>query len=386
MKQKSRFVTVFTDTGNIHLTKDVGQIPYFMYKTQGYDAVLVGYKNNEEYPFLNKEVKGLKLTFIPNKGRLLYFEIGILSYLWTFSKSIDVLNLFHFKKDHLLYLLLYKTLNPKGKTYVKLDMDILFFKNYNAFLYSKYSLKNYLLQGLTRWIFKLTNVFSVETEEARSYLLNVYPELAPKLIVVSNGVDNQFLDAEIKFRSWEEKENIIITAGRIGSFQKNTELFLEALLRVELNNWKVYILGPIEESFQTYIDTYFQHNPHLLDRIIFTGNITDRKELFEWYNRAKIFCLTSRFEGFPITFPEALYFGNYIISTAVSGSQQITNNGQFGKVVQAEISDLATAIQQCIANGFLTAGRFDDIRKFAKTNFTWPGIIEKLQDKLKGDA
>jgi hypothetical protein len=181
MKQKPTFVTIFTDTENFHLVKDVGQLPYFMHKTEGYDAVLISYKNNEEYPYLNKEVKGLKLTFIPDKGRLFYFELGILSYLWSFSKSINVLNLFHFKKDHLLYLLIYKTLNPKGKAYIKLDMDILFFKDYNAFLYSKYSLKNYLLKGITKWMFKLTDVFSVETEEARSYLDKSLPGIKAKI-------------------------------------------------------------------------------------------------------------------------------------------------------------------------------------------------------------
>lgn len=386
MKQKPTFVTLFTDTENFHLVKDVGQLPYFMYKTEGYDAELISYKNNEEYPYLNKEVKGLKLTFIPDKGRFLYFELGILSYLRSFSKSIDVLNLFHFKKDHLLYLLLYKTLNPKGKAYIKLDMDILFFKDYNAFLYSKYSLKNYLLKGLCKWIFKLTDVFSVETEEARSYLIKIYPGLEQKLICIPNGVDNLYLDEEIKLRSWEEKENIIITVGRIGTLQKNTELFLEALKEVELNSWKVYILGPVEESFQSYIDTYFKLNPHLTESIIFTGNITDRKELFEWYNRAKIFCFTSRWEGFPITFPEALYFGNFIISSPVSSAAHITNNSQFGKVVKAEAPDFAAAIKESMAEGFLTAKRFEDTLKFSRTNFTWPGIAKKLSDKLKEDA
>jgi glycosyltransferase involved in cell wall biosynthesis len=386
MKQKPTFVTIFTDTKNFHLVKDVGQLPYFMHKTEGYDAVLISYKNNEEYPYLNKEVKGLKLTFIPDKGRLFYFELGILSYLWSFSKSINVLNLFHFKKDHLLYLLIYKTLNPKGKAYIKLDMDILFFKDYNAFLYSKYSLKNYLLKGITKWMFKLTDVFSVETEEARSYLEKVYPELEQKLICIPNGVDNLYLKEEIQLRSWEEKEDIIITVGRIGTYQKNTELFLEALKEVELNNWKVYILGPFELPFQTYIDTYFKLNPQLRDKVIFTGNIIDRKELFEWYNRAKIFCLTSRFEGFPITFPEALYFGNHIISTPVSSALQITNYSQFGKVVKAETKDFAAAIQEGIEEGFLTSKRYESTLKFSIANFTWQGIIKKLSDKLKEDA
>ena len=386
MKQKPTFVTIFTDTENFHLVKDVGQLPYFMHKTEGYDAVLISYKNNEEYPYLNEEVKGLKLTFIPDKGRIFYFELGILSYLWSFSKSINILNLFHFKKDHLLYLLIYKTLNPKGKAYIKLDMDILFFKDYNAFLYSKYSLKNYLLKGITKWMFKLTDVFSVETEEGRSYLVKVYPELEQKLICIPNGVDNLYLKEEIQLRSWEEKEDIIITVGRIGTYQKNTELFLEALNRVELNNWKVYILGPFEMPFQTYIDNYFKLNPQLRDKVIFTGNIIDRKELFEWYNRAKIFCLTSRFEGFPITFPEALYFGNHIISTPVSSALQITNYSQFGKVVKAETKDFAAAIQEGIEEGFLTSKRYESTLKFSIANFTWQGIIKKLSDKLKEDA
>lgn len=386
MKQKPTFVTIFTDTENFHLVKDVGQLPYFMYKTEGYDAELISYKNNEDYPYLNNEVKGLKLSFIPEKGRLFYFELGIVSYLYSFSKSINVLNLFHFKKDHLLYLLLYKILNPKGKAYIKLDMDILFFKDYNAFLYSNYSLKNYLLKGITKWMFKLTDIFSVETEEARSYLIKVYPELEQKLICIPNGVDNLYLEEEIKLRSWEEKEDIIITVGRIGTHQKNTELFLEALKEVELNNWKVYILGPFELPFQTYIDTYFKLNPQLRDKIIFIGNIIDRKELFEWYNRAKIFCLTSRFEGFPITFPEALYFGNYIVSTPVSSALQITNNNLLGKVVKSEAPDFALAIQECMKEGFLTAKRYEDILQFSRTNFTWPGIVKKLSDKLKEDA
>jgi len=216
--------------------------------------------------------------------------------------------------------------------------------------------------------------------------LKIYPELTKKMVCIPNGVDNFYIDNEMNLKTWEEKENIIITVGRIGSHQKNTELLLESIKDIELNSWKVYILGPIEESFRTYIDTFFKHNPYLIDQIIFTGNISDRKELFEWYNRAKIFCLTSRSEGFPITFPEALYFGNYIISTPVSSATYITNNGQFGMIVKAESQDLATTIKECISDGFLTKKRFEDTLQFSRTNFTWLGIVKKLSDKLKEDA
>jgi len=293
-----------------------------------------------------------------------------------------VLNLFHFKRDHIIYLLIYKLLNPKGKSYVKLDMDILFFKNYNSFFFSNYQLKNQLLGILCKWIFRLTDLFSVETEDAKDYLLKVYPTLEEKLICTPNGVDGEFLERAISAKTFEEKENILITVGRIGTFQKNTELLLEALKLVDLNKWKVYIIGPIEEPFQADIKSFFNENPNLNDSIIFEGNITDRKTLFEWYNRAKICCLTSRFEGFPITFPEALYFGNYIITSPVSSANSITDNGKYGTIVNAERQAFSKAIQESLDPSFLTSQRDKEIRSFAKNNFTWAGIIKRLAARL----
>ena len=383
MKQKPTFVTVFTETENFHLVKDVGQLPYFMYKTEGYDATLISYQNNVEYPFIDQEVNGLKLNFIPNKGRFLYFELGVLYYLLNHSKSIAVLNLFHFKKDHILYLLIYKLVNPKGKAYIKLDMDILFFKNYNAFLFSNYRIKNLILKALTSWIFKLSDLFSVETDQAKDYLLNVYPELQNKLICIPNGVDNLYLDKEIPIKAFQEKENIILTVGRIGTEQKNTELLLDALKITDLKDWKVYILGPNEESFKKYIADFYKEYPQLENKVIFTGNITDRKELFDWYNRSKIFCLSSRYEGFPIAFPEALYFGNYLISSPVSSAEHITSKGKYGTVARADAHEFSKAIQNSIEPGFLSSQRYEEIRRFSKDNFTWPGIVKKLADQIK---
>ena len=383
MKQKPTFVTVFTETENFHLVKDVGQLPYFMYKTEGYDATLISYQNNVEYPFIDQEVNGLKLNYIPNKGRFLYFELGVLYYLLNKSKSIAVLNLFHFKKDNILYLLIYKLVNPQGKAYIKLDMDILFFKNYNAFLFSNYALKNFILKALTSWIFKLTDLFSVETDQAKDYLLNVYPELQNKLICISNGVDNLYLDKKIPIKAFQEKENIILTVGRIGTHQKNTELLLDALKITDLKDWKVYILGPIEESFKKYIADFYKEYPQLENKVIFTGNITDRKELFDWYNRAKVFCLSSRYEGFPIAFPEALYFGNYLISSPVSSAEHITSKGKYGTVAKADAHEFSNALQNSIEPGFLSSQRYEEIRRFSKDNFTWPGIVKKLADQIK---
>lgn len=349
-----------------------------MYKAGNYEAELVTYKNSPDYPYLESEVNGLKLSFIKNTGRFFYAEKGVLRYLWSFSKKIDVLNLFHFKKGNVLYLLIYKILNPKGKTYVKLDINLSFFRTIDNFLYSKFILKNYLLKGLTKLHFKLTDLFSVETEEARLHLLGVYPELKKKLICVPNGVDEDFIARTVLMKSFDQKENIILAVGRIGTDQKNTELFLESLLLTDLQDWKVYIAGPVEKSFEPYLKRFFDNYPGLKENVFLTGNISDRKELFELYNRSKIFCMTSRYEGFPIAFSEALYFGNFIITTPVSSSSYVTDNGRIGCIAPANATDYGAAIDKTINKGFLSSELHRNIQTFAKLNLTWPGIVARI--------
>ncbi len=375
---KKSFVTIFPETENFHLVKDVGQIPYFMGKTGEYDSTIVSYKNSPEYPYLEKEVKGLKISFIPRSGKFLYSDVSILKYLFSESKNIDVLNLFHFKKDNLLYLLLYKILNPKGKTYVKLDIDLIFFKNYNSFFFSNFKLKNHLLKSLTKLHLNLTDLFSIETEEAREYLIQIYPELEGKLICIPNGVDDELINSSISLKTFEEKENIIITVGRIGTTQKNSELLLESIKLTDLRDWKVYFIGDIEESFKNTISNFFETYPHLKDQVFFTGNISDRKQLFEFYNRAKIFCLTSRFEGFPIAFAEASYFGNYIISTPVSGSSYVTDSGRLGILAEAKPEAIAGAFGKAVSEGYLNRDVDQEIKDYARLNLTWQKIIPRI--------
>lgn len=72
----------------------------------------------------------------------------------------------------------------------------------------------------------------------------------------------------------------------------------------------------------------------LINIVILVGNIENKNLLYDYYNRAKVFLLTSRLEGFAIVYPEALKFGNYIITTDVGGAKDITNNGQIGIVTE----------------------------------------------------
>ncbi len=70
------FVTIYPWCENVHLTKDLGQIPYFMFAQHNYRAKLVTYKNSDNYNHLNSEVKGLNLELIENNGTKILFICG----------------------------------------------------------------------------------------------------------------------------------------------------------------------------------------------------------------------------------------------------------------------------------------------------------------------
>jgi glycosyltransferase involved in cell wall biosynthesis len=113
-----------------------------------------------------------------------------------------------------------------------------------------------------------------------------------------------------------QKENVILTVGRIGTYQKNTESLLEgfAAAAEDFPDWTLRLVGTIDPEFLPYKEQFFEANPNLRDRVIFTGPIIDKSELMKEYENAKIFTLTSRYEGGnPNVFAEALSNGCFML-------------------------------------------------------------------------
>ena len=90
-----------------------------------------------------------------------------------------------------------------------------------------------------------------------------------KLKLMPNGFDEDLLnDYNIKIKEFKEKDNIIITVGRLGTYQKNTELLLQSIENIDLKNWKVYLIGTITDEFKPYIEKFFANNPDKRDNVI----------------------------------------------------------------------------------------------------------------------
>lgn len=375
--RKKTFVTLFPAAENVHLTKDVGIIPYIMGRDYGYEASLVCFTNGEyptyKYlrPFLNLTLLGRNRKYIITRP-----SFRMIRYLYRNAKKIDVLNLYHLTYETILYGIIYRLFHKKGRVYLKLDMDSdAFMRRKRKYSISRLFLFNFLLG-------KMTDLVSYEVSKAERVLQTELPALRKKIIHIPNGIDDasEFVK-NIPRIPFARKEDLIISVGRIGSYQKNNQMLLEALLRVDLKLWKVVFIGPIAESFQQYISDFFEKNSAYKESVFFTGAIENRTSLYDWYNRAKVFCLTSRSECFSLVYPEALFYGDFIITTDVYPSKEIVPSDEVGWIVDSD-TDLSNRIQQII-DGKIDIGSTYEDRITHSLTFRWTHILSHLHERIE---
>lgn len=368
-----KYCVLYPNTKNVNLIKEMGMIPYKLHKNFGYDSKIVCY-NLDEYTYLNEEVKGLKIDFLDRKYN--NYSLDGLRYLKKQAKNIDVLQIFHVTLYSFLYAFMYKRLNPKGKIYLKLDCSHKLIDKILSLNSIKYKLLNKYLDKV--------DLISVEQKILTKKLKNILPSQSDKIVNIPNGVDYKYLEEKNIYYDFSKKENIVLSVTRVGAEEKNTQMLLEAfnnIKNIEELGWKLVIVGPIEEEFNKYIESYFNNNPKMRKLVEFKGSISDRKELFNEYKRAKIFSLTSEFESFGIAFIEAAALGDVIVSTDVGIAKELISNENGCLVKVGDTKALTEKLQEYMLSENLK--EYSQITyNICKENFHWDNIIKNLNENI----
>lgn len=366
------YCVLYPNTSNVNLIKEMGMIPYKLHKLYGYNAWIACY-NQGEYPYLDKEVKGLKLEFIDKKTN--NYMLDGLAYLRKNAKRIDILQIFHVTMYSIAYAFLYKKLNPKGKIYLKLDCS--------QKLVDRLKNSNYFERLLVKKYLSKVDLVSLELEDLYDELKSLLPISEEKLVILPNGLDFTYIKELSMEYNFNKKENIVLHVARLGSEEKRSEMLVEEFIKTIGKNttneqWKLYLVGSIDDGFREYYERVVLKDNYLKEQIKLIGPIEDRSELYKEYNKAKIFSLSSEFESFGFAFIEAAAFGNVIVSTNVGIARELIQG------VNGAVCDGDRLHEELIKfmNDKNLSQKSYDIREFCMEKYDWDKIIVKLEQYL----
>ena len=364
---KIRFVTLYPEGANYSLKKDVGQIPYSMYKYCGMDATIASRYIDLEGEYL-EFVQGLKFE------RTSCFENKIILsgclYLLKNSRKIDWLNIYHCRKGSLIWTKLFKKLNPKGKVYLKLDAGFLMIEKLKK------------EPEYCRLFDELCENVDVVSAESDVVVAGLQKYTDARIAKIPNGFGGEKADDALR---QVKRENCFITVARIGAPEKNNDLLLEAFAKIaDKNDWKLYMVGKVEKSFEGYVSEYFVRYPHLKDRVIFTGEVADAKELAKLYRMAKVFVLPSEFESFSLATVEAMSNGcRLILSNQVAPCIEFTRNGRYGTITDdTNLETLIKAMEDMVEEA-AEETIYKEIEMYANEKFSWENIALQLKQEME---
>lgn len=139
------------------------------------------------------------------------------------------------------------------------------------------------------------------------------------------------------------REKIFLSVGRLHA-QKAYDVLIDAFAKTAdaLPQWRLVIVGEGPERGRL---TGLIERSGLADRIALVGEVEDP---FDWYVRAGVFVMASRYEGSPNALLEAMSSGcPAIVSDAIPDHQLLTAEGSAARIVPVdEVTALADAMAE----------------------------------------
>jgi len=115
-----------------------------------------------------------------------------------------------------------------------------------------------------------------------------------------------------------------IYVGRI-SIQKGIPDLLEALATVNLPDYELLLIGPVEREAKPFLARYAGGYRHI-------GTVP-RDKLYRWYSQASVFTMASVQEGLALVLAQAMACGLPIVATTNTGAEDLITDGVEGFIV-----------------------------------------------------
>jgi glycosyltransferase involved in cell wall biosynthesis len=275
-----------------------------------------------------------RLRFLPRKFDFLK-NLAVYRFLWAMRGKFSVLVMFPFwPSSDLLVARLFKAFNPGAQIIVKLDANLAHLESLQK-AYAERSFNPWRQHVFYGRILRLADLVIHETREVGRLLTTagfLGLDAPRKFLNIYNGVSaKRIASTGSRDPATTVRENVIIFSGRLSAPQKNVELIFRA--NPVPQGWKIRFLGRVDDAFRDIIESYRRSDFEFDLKYEFVGELNDKKTYYDELSKGKILLLCSIWEGFPMVYAEAHFFGLYIVTTDVSGAQEATDSGRFGSVV-----------------------------------------------------
>lgn len=238
------------------------------------------------------------------------------------------------------------------------------------------------LRKILRWILLPTaTAHVVQTQHIKNYYSK---RIQKKTHIIYNPVnervfetsyDNANDDENSGLRIKDERLNRIISVGRLYP-QKNQKMMIEAFAKIapKFPEWTLVIYG---EGHQRKALELLVERLKVKDRVLLPGRC---ETVIEEVAKSKVFCLSSDYEGMSNAMIEALCVGTPVISTKVSGTDELIRDGENGLLVDIGDTDgLAQAFDKLLSNQELREKIGKEGQKLA-TKFKTDTIVDQWEN------
>lgn len=168
------------------------------------------------------------------------------------------------------------------------------------------------------------------SNESKKDLCKIYPNIEKKSVTINNLIDYERILklSEKKVDVKRTTKKIFMFVGRLDESSKRLTLLLEVAKKCKEENVKAlfWIVGSGPDE-KMYKDIVKNNN---LDNVIFYGA---KKNPYPYMKVCDYLILTSRYEGFPVVYNEAIILERPVITTIDVSDDHISIPNRFGYVV-----------------------------------------------------
>lgn len=240
----------------------------------------------------------------------------------------------------------------------------------------------FLWETLRRYTYGLLNVVTALASEGEEWIKS--NTNAKKVLVIPNSVHWPLTTEDPQINpntTYPLDKKLLLAVGRLNT-QKGFDWLIEGFysLAHKHPNWVLVILG--EGSLRPLLEKQVFESK--LENCIFlpgrAGNIN------EWYEKANLFVMSSRFEGFPMTLVEAMAYGLPAVSfDCDTGPRDIIRHEVDGLLVRpGNVAELTAALDRLMSDDLLIE-RFSERAVEVRERFSRERIVA-MWEKLFEDV